>query len=162
MTSYPACNKTRYLGNHASQIKVTIERYQEVIIALSESVIKNPLKRPLAKKSRWRHIRLPIKPRYLGNHASQIQSCYGTPSGNHSRSFRVRQENPHGAPPGGEIMMTSYPACNKTSLPRKPCIPDKSYNGTLSGSHGRSFRIRQKHRLKRPWRRTDDVMSGWQ
>jgi len=22
-------------------------------------------------------------------------------------------------------MMTSYPACNKTSLSRKPCIPDK-------------------------------------
>jgi len=31
----------------------------------------------------------------------------------------------HGAPPGGEITMTSYPACNKTSLSRKPCIADK-------------------------------------
>jgi len=29
---------------------------------------KNCLKRPLAEKSRWRHIRLAIKPRYLGNH----------------------------------------------------------------------------------------------
>jgi len=35
----------------------------------------------LAEKSRWRHIWLAIKPRYLGNHASQIQSCYGTLSG---------------------------------------------------------------------------------
>jgi len=40
--------------------------------------------------------------------------------------------------------MTSYPVGNKTSsLSRKPCIPDKkSYYGTLSGSHGRSFKIR--------------------
>jgi len=29
------------------------------------------------------------------------------------------------APPGGEIIMTSYPACNKTSLSQKPCIADK-------------------------------------
>jgi len=32
-----------------------------------------------------------------------------------------------GAPPGGEIMMTSYPACNKTSLSRKRCIQTESY-----------------------------------
>jgi len=45
--------------------------------------------------------------------------------------------------PGREIMMTSYTAGNKTSLCRKPCIPDKkSYYGTLSGCHGRSFRSR--------------------
>jgi len=37
-----------------------MERYQEVIIALSESVIKNSVKRPLAEKSR-RHIRFAIK-----------------------------------------------------------------------------------------------------
>jgi len=28
-------------------------------------------------------------------------------------------------PPSEEITMTSYPACNKTSICRKPCIPDK-------------------------------------
>jgi len=39
----------------------------------------------------------------------------------------------------------------------------KTYYGTLSGIHGRSFRIHHKNRLKRPWRRIDDdVMSGWQ
>jgi len=39
--------------------------------------------------------------------------------------------------------MTSYPVCNKAPLYRKPCISQiKSYIGTLSGSHGRSFRIR--------------------
>jgi len=34
-------------------------------------------------------------------------------------------------------MMTSYPAGNETSLYRKPCITDKSYYGSLSGSPGR-------------------------
>jgi len=34
--------------------------------------------------------------------------------------------------------------CNKTSLSRKPCIPDKkTYYGTLSGSHAPSFRERK-------------------
>jgi len=38
------------------------------------------------------------------------------------RHFRIGSQKiaPGGAaPPGGEIMMTSYPACNKTSLSRK-------------------------------------------
>jgi len=45
-----------------------MERYQEVMVALSESVMLNSVKRPLVDKSRLRHIRLAIKPRYLGNH----------------------------------------------------------------------------------------------
>jgi len=44
--------KLRYLGNHASLIEVTMERYQEVMVAISESVMKNRLKRTLAVKSR--------------------------------------------------------------------------------------------------------------
>jgi len=47
------------------------------------------------------------------------------------RSFRIRHENSPKAPPSGEISMTSYPTCNKTSLSRKPRISDKSYYGTL-------------------------------
>jgi len=70
----------------------TMERYQEVVIALSESVIKNLLKRSLAEKSRLRHIRLAIKPRYLGNHASQIQCYYRPLSGSYGRSFRIRHK----------------------------------------------------------------------
>jgi len=62
------------------------------MIALSESVMKNCMERPLAEKSRWRHIRLAITPRYLGNHTSQIKSYYGTLSGSHDRSFRIRHE----------------------------------------------------------------------
>jgi len=42
-----------------------MERYQEVMVALSESVIKHRLKRPLAEKSRWPHIRLSLWPRFL-------------------------------------------------------------------------------------------------
>jgi len=43
------------------------------MVALSESVTKNRLKRNLVEDLRWPHIRLAIKPRYLGNHASQIK-----------------------------------------------------------------------------------------
>jgi len=105
--------------------KVTMDYYQEVMVALPESILKNHLKRPLAEKLRWRPIRLAIKPRYLGNHASQIKSYYGTLSGSHSRSFRICHEKSPEAPPGGEITMTSYPPCNKTSLSPKPCIAHK-------------------------------------
>jgi len=80
------------IGNHASQLKVTMESYQEVMVALSESVMKNRLKRPLAEKSRWRDILLAIKPRYLGNDASQMKFYYGTLWGSHGRSFRIRHE----------------------------------------------------------------------
>jgi len=50
--------------------KVGMERYEEVMVALPESITKIRRKRPQAEKSRWRHIRLAIKPRYLGNYAS--------------------------------------------------------------------------------------------
>jgi len=165
------------------------------MVAFSECVLHNHLKCPLAKKSWWRHIWLAIKSCYLRNHASQMKSWYGTLSGSHGRSFRFRHENLPEAPPSRQITMTSYPACNKTSLSNKPCIPDikllwnairkswslfqnssrknsvkrslaeksrwrhirlaikprnfenhasqkKSYYGTLSRSHSRSFRIR--------------------
>jgi len=42
----------------------------ETGVALSDPVNKTCVKHPLAEKSRWRHFRLAIKPRYLGNHAS--------------------------------------------------------------------------------------------
>jgi len=46
------------------------------MVALSESVMKKCLKRPLAEKLPWRYIRLALKPCHLGNHASQIKSYY--------------------------------------------------------------------------------------
>jgi len=51
----------------------------------SESVMKNRPKRTLVEILRWRHIRLAIKSRYLGNHASRIKSYYGSLSRSHGR-----------------------------------------------------------------------------
>jgi len=85
----------------------------ETGVALSDSVNKTCVKTPLVEKSRWHHIRLAVKPRYLGNHASQIKSYNGTLSGNHGRSFRIRHEKLPEVPPSGKITMTSYPACTK-------------------------------------------------
>jgi len=172
------------------------------MVALSESVMKIRQKRTLAKKSRWRHIRLARKPRYLGNnayqiksycgtlsgshvcsfrirhekspevppseeitmtsytaaiklrylasHASQIKIYYVILSGSHGRSFRICHENSPKAPPGGEITMTSYPPCNKTLLSQNHVSQIKSYYGSLSGSHGRSFKIRHEKSRETP------------
>jgi len=118
-----------------------------IIIKKLWSLIQNPSQEisqevPLAEKSRWRHIRLAMAPRYLGNISSQMKSYWGTLWGSNERSFRIRHRVSPKAPPSGEITMTSYPTFNKTSLSRKSCIPDKRYYETLSGSHGRTFRIR--------------------
>jgi len=84
------------------------------MVALSESVMKNRLKRPQAEKSRWRHIRLAIKPCYLESHASQLKIYNGTVLGSHGPSFRIRHKKLPEAPPSEEITMTSHPVSNKT------------------------------------------------
>jgi len=119
--------KPRYLGNHASQI---ICYYRTLWGSHGRSLRirqKKSPKRTLADKSRWRHIRLAIKPRYLGNHASQMKSYCGTLSASHGRPFRIRHKKLPEAPPSGKIMMTSYPVGNETLLFRKLCIPDKKF-----------------------------------
>jgi len=118
---------------------VSMNHDYETGVALWDSVKKTCVKRPPAEKSRWRHIHLAMKPRYFGSRASQMKSYWGTLSGNNVPFIIIRHENSPEAPPSGEITMTSHPACNKTSLSRKPCIPDKKL---LWGSHGRTFRIR--------------------
>jgi len=51
MTSYPACNKTSVISETMHpRLKFTMERYREVMVALSESVMKNRVKRPLAEE----------------------------------------------------------------------------------------------------------------
>jgi len=102
-----------------------MERYHEVMVALSESVIKYRMRRPLSEKIRRRHIQLAIKLRYLGNHASQIKRLYGSLSRSHGRSFRNRREKVCAALPGGGLTMTSYPVGNTTSLSLKPCLAAK-------------------------------------
>jgi len=161
MTSYPAWKKPRYLGNHASQIKVTIEHCQEVMVALSEFVMKNSVKRPLAEKSRWRHIRLAIKPLNLGNHVSQNKSYLESLSGSHALSFRIRNEKSPEAP------LTEKSRWRHIRLGIKPrylgnhATEMKSYFGTLSGSHGRFFRMRHVNSPEAPTIREEITVTSY-
>jgi len=124
----PAKNKMSNNSETARDTRNMLMNHDlETWVALSDFVNKTCVKRPLAEKSRWRHFRLAIIPRYLGNHASQIKSYYGTLSGSHDRFFRIRHENLPKAPLNWEITMTSYLACNETSLSRKPYILDKMF-----------------------------------
>jgi len=107
--------KPRYLGSHASQIKIYYGTLSVSRGRSSRIRHKNPLKCSLAEKSRWRHIRLSIKPRYLGNHASHTKSWYGALSVSHGRFFRIRNKRLPEAPPGGEITITWCLTCNKNS-----------------------------------------------
>jgi len=144
--------------------KCVNENDNETGVALSDSVNKTCVKRPIADKSRWRHFRFAIKPRYLGNYASHIISYYGTLSGSHGRSLGMRHEKSPEALPGREITMTSYPACNKTSLSRKRCIADKKL---LWFAIRKSWSLFQNLSWKIAWSATwrrnhDDVISGLQ
>jgi len=133
----------------------------ETGVSLLDSVNKTCVKRRIAEISRWRHIRLAIKARFLENHAFQIKSYYGTLSGSHDRSVRIRREEVRAEPPGGGL--TSYPVCNETLLTGKLCTRIKNFYGTLSGSHGRSFRIGHEKCVLRPLAETDDdVIFGLQ
>jgi len=153
--------KPRFLGIRASQIKSwywTLSVSHDRFFRIRH---KNRLKRPLAEKSRWRPIRLAMKPRYLENHASQMKSYYGTLSGSHGHSFRIRQEKSPVAPPSAEITMTSYPTFIKTSLSQKPCIPDKKLLWTTMR---KSWSLFQNPSWKIAWsaprrRNHDDVIS---
>jgi len=143
---------------------VSMNHDYETRVAVSDYVNKTCVKRPLAQKSRWRHIRLFIKPRYLGNHESQIKSYYGTLWGKRGRSFRILHEKSPEALPSGEITMTSYPVGNKTSLSLKPCIPDKKL---LWNTMRKSWSHFQNPLWKIAWsaswwRNHDDVISDFQ
>jgi len=85
--------KPRYLWNHASQIRSYYGMLSGITVALSQSIMKNRMKRPLTEKSRWRHIRFAIKTPYLGNHASQIKSYYRTLSWSLSNSYKKKAAN---------------------------------------------------------------------
>jgi len=67
-----------------------MEHYEELMVALSEFIMQNYLQRPQAAKSRWRDILFVIEAR---SHALQIKSYYGTLSGSHGRTFKIRHEN---------------------------------------------------------------------
>jgi len=129
---FPLAIKPRYLENHASQIKSyygTLWRSHDRSFRIRHE--KSP-KAPLVEKSRWRHIRLAIKPCYIGNHASQIKSYNGTLSGSQGCSFIIRHEKSFEVPPGLGLAITSYPVGYTTSLSRKPCTVAKSYYWSLT------------------------------
>jgi len=140
-----------------------MEHYQEVMVALSESVMKIRPKHPLAEKSRWRHIRLVIKPHYLENHASQMKVTmehYQEVTFALSESVMKNRLKC----PSGEITVTSYPACNKTSLSRKPHITDKNL---LCNTFRKSWSLFENPPWNfvesAPWQKNnDDVISGLQ
>jgi len=114
--------KPHYLANHASRMK---SYYRTLSGSHGRSFRIRHEKSPETPPSGGLTMtsdQLAIKPRYLGNHASQIKSYYRTPSVSHVCSFRIRHEKSPEAPPSGEITMKSHPPCNKTSLSRKPCI----------------------------------------
>jgi len=76
MTSYPAAIKPRYLRNPASQIKI----YYGSLSGSNDHSFRihheKSREAPPGGDIMIRHIRLAIKPYYLGNPASQIKSYY--------------------------------------------------------------------------------------
>jgi len=79
-----------------------------------------------------------------------MKSYYRTLSGSHGRSFKICHENSPEAPPSEEIMVTSYPACNNTSLSRKSFILDKTFLENVIRSHASSIRIRHENSPEAP------------
>jgi len=143
--------------------KVGTERHQEVMVALSESVMKNRLKRPLAEKSHWRHIRLALKPHYIENHASLTKSYYGTLSGSHGRFFRFRHENSPEVPPSVETTMTSYPLVIKPRYLGNHVSHTKLLWNTIRKSWSLVHNPSWKFAGSAPWRiNHDNVISGLQ
>jgi len=126
MTSYPVGNKTSSSQKPCIQDKTllwnaiwrswSIFQNPPCKIAWSAPAIEITLTSYPAcnKTSLSRKPCIPVK-KLLWNTIRKSYSC----------SFRMRHVKSPEAPHGGEITMTSFPAYNKTSLSRKPCITDK-------------------------------------
>jgi len=81
----------------------------------------------------------------------------GMLSKNHGRSYRIGHEISREALPGGDNTITSYPACNKTLLSWKPCIPDKKFAmGFYQEVMVTLLESGLKSSCSASWRRTDD------
>jgi len=141
---------TRICTDTDDMRNVSMNHDYETGVALSDSVNKTCVKRSLAEKSRIRHTRLAINPRYLGNHASQIKSYYRTLSGSHGRSFRIRHKKSPEAPLVEKSQWRHIRLANKLRCLGKHASQMKSYWRTQSGSHGRSFRIRHEKSPEAP------------
>jgi len=88
--------------------------YQRILVIsfLATFLGTNSLSVRMCRKAVNQSYAVGNKPRYLGNNAWQLKSYYGTLSGYHAHSFRIRHKKSPEAPPGGEITMTSYPVGN--------------------------------------------------
>jgi len=126
MTSYPACNKTSLSRKpRIADIKLLWDTSRR-----SRSLFQNP-SRKIAWSAPWGEIMMTsyraCKKTLLSRKPRMVaKSYYESSTGSYGRSCRNRHGESPETPPGGKIMMTSYPACNKTSLPRKPRIPDRN------------------------------------
>jgi len=118
--------KPRNLGNNASQIKSCYWTLSGCHGRSFRICHENCLKRPLKEKSRWRHIRLANK----SSLSRKPCIAYKKSIWNTKRKSWSVFQNPSWKSPeasvSGQFTMTSYPVGHKTSLSRKPCIPDKN------------------------------------
>jgi len=120
---------------------------------------------PAAEKSRWRHIRFVIKPRYISRKPCIADKTLLWITIRKSwLLFQNPSKKVRAALPSGQLKMTSYPAGNKTSLSRKPCIADKKLLWiTIRKSWSLFQNLSWKIAWSAPWRTTDDVVIfGWQ
>jgi len=106
-----------------------MKHYHELMIALSESVMK---------KSVRLNIQLAIKPRYFGSHTLQMNRYYGSLPESHDKVH---------AATGERLTKTSYSVSNKPSLSRKSCIPDKRLQWNATKKSWWLFNNELKHPL---------------
>jgi len=76
--SQRAITSQNKMSNNSETVRdtrnVSMNHDYETGVAFSDLFNKTCVKRPLAEKLRWLHIRFAIKPRYLRNHAPQTNS----------------------------------------------------------------------------------------
>jgi len=129
ITLYLACNKTSYLGNHASRI-------ESYFVSLSESHARffrlrpaQSSEAPLGEEFMMTSYLACNKTLLSQKPCTPEKSCSGTLAGSYGRYFRIRHEKSREAPPGDQIPMTSYPACKIPRYLENHASQMKSYNG---------------------------------
>jgi len=164
MTSFPACNKT----SSSRKPCIVDKKLLWITIKKSWSLCQNPSWK-IAWSAPWQ--------RKHDDVISYLQYTLVLSETKQPR-YKVSMDHYHAvmvalseslfkiawSAPGGEITMTSYPACNKTSLSRKPCIADKTL---LLITIRKSWSLFQNPSWNIAWsallrRNHDDVISGLQ
>jgi len=94
--------------------------------------------------------------------AYQIKSYYGTLSKSHCHSFRIRQKKGVQRPLAEDLLWRHILLAMKPHYLWNHASQIKSYYGSLSCSHGQSFRIRHEKVRATPPCGGLTVISGWQ